>query len=270
MGAAIGAQLVTAGVPTFWAEEGRGASTLRRAGDAGLVARPRLADLAECPVIISICPPAAALEVAVSVAETGFQGTYLDANAISPRHARQIETIFTDRGGVTVVDGGVVGPPPRKPGTTRLYLSGPEDSVARFRELFGDTALRPVILDGPVGQASALKLSFATYNKISSALAAQAYALAEHHGVYDELRELAGDVLPGTPFGRPEGLVSAGQRAWRWEGEMAEIGAACTDASLPDDLLRAAEGLFAGWKQYKDDEGLTVAQLLAALRRQSP
>jgi 3-hydroxyisobutyrate dehydrogenase-like beta-hydroxyacid dehydrogenase len=267
MGAAIGAQLVSAGVRTLWAADGRGAATRRRAEEAGLTACSDLAELAACPVVISICPPAAALDVAAAIAETTFGGIYLDANAISPRHALDIERLFGERGGVTVVDGGVVGPPPRKPGTTRLYLSGPDAPAARLGELFTGTALRPIVLDGPVGRASALKLSFATYNKISSALAAQAYAFADHHGVYGELRELAQEALPGTPLGNPDGLVSAGQRAWRWEGEMAEIGAACTDASLPDALLRAAEALFGDWKQYKDGEGLTVAQLLAALHR---
>jgi 3-hydroxyisobutyrate dehydrogenase-like beta-hydroxyacid dehydrogenase len=270
MGAAIGAQLVSNDVRTLWVEDGRGAASRKRAEDAGLVARPSLGDLAECSIIVSICPPASAVDVAKAVATTEFQGVYLDANAISPGHACEIETLFAERGGVVVVDGGVVGPPPRKPGTSRLYLSGPDDVVREIRDLFAPTTLQPIVLKGPVGQASALKLSFATYNKISYALAAQAYALADHHGVYDELRDLAGAVLPNTPFGKPEEIATAGQRAWRWEGEMAEIGAACVDAAVPDDMLRAAEGTFAAWTAFKDDETVTVQQLLTALTDEDP
>ncbi|MCU1679481.1 MAG: hypothetical protein JWQ81_220 [Amycolatopsis sp.] len=265
MGAAVGAQLASAGTPVRWVSDGRGPATRRRAEAAGLVECARLDELAECSTILSVCPPAAAREVAASVAATGFEGVYVDANAISPEHAREIGTRFAHRDGVVVVDGGIVGPPPKKPGTTRLYLSGDARAVAGARDLFSPTELRPIVLNGPIGQASALKLAFASYNKLTYALAAQAYALAAHHGVFDELRDLAGDVLPDTPFGRPDSLVSAGQRAWRWEGEMAEIGAACAEASIPDALLRAVEAMFSRWSDYKDSDEVTVAQLLAAL-----
>jgi 3-hydroxyisobutyrate dehydrogenase-like beta-hydroxyacid dehydrogenase len=264
MGAAVGAQLTAAATRTLWVTDGRGQQSRERAEAAGLVACARLEDLAGCSTIISVCPPAAALDVAKAVAATPFAGTYVDANAISPRHAQEIEALFDGR--AEVVDGGIVGSPPKAGGNTRLYLSGAEAAVARVQDLFTGTELHPVVLPGPVGRASALKLSFASYNKLTYALAAQAYALAEHHGVAGELRELAGTVLPGTPFGQPDGLVSAGRRAWRWEGEMAEIGAACQDAGLPDALLVASEALFARWSQYKEDNGdLTFEQLLAAL-----
>ncbi|SEO45000.1 NAD(P)-dependent oxidoreductase [Amycolatopsis saalfeldensis] len=263
MGAAVGALLAARGVRTLWVSEGRGPATRRRGQEAGLVEVPRLADLAECGVMLSVCPPAFAAEVAAAVAKTPFQGVYLDANAISPRHTQQTEELFRHRGGVTVVDGGIVGPPPHRAGTTRLYLSGAE--APRLEALFSETFLQPIVLDGPVGRASALKLAFASYNKLTFALAAQSYALAAHHGVADDLRELAAAKLANTPLGQPAGIVSAGRRAWRWEGEMAEIAAACTDSALPPDLLTAAETLFARWQQYRDDPEVTVEQLLASL-----
>ncbi|HEY3712115.1 MAG TPA: DUF1932 domain-containing protein [Amycolatopsis sp.] len=264
MGAAVGALLAARGVRTLWVSEGRGVATRRRAREAGLVEVPRLEDLAECGVVLSVCPPAFAAEVAAAVAQTPFQGVYLDANAISPRHTRQIDELFRRRGGVKVVDGGIVGPPPRQEGVTRLYLSGAVAS--QMEALFADTFLQPIVLDGPVGQASALKLAFASYNKLTFALAAQSYALAEQHGVGDELRELAGAKLAGTPLGQPAGIVSAGRKAWRWEGEMAEIAAACADGGLPPGLLTAAEALFARWQDYRDDPQVTVEQLLASLK----
>lgn len=262
MGAAVGAQLVAAGYRCVWVPDERGPATRRRAADAGLVALAGTDELRDCEVVLSVCPPAAALDVAHQVARTGFTGCYVDANAISPRHSKEIETVLAD---ATVVDGGIVGPPPRQPGTTRLYLSGVDDAVARVHALFAGTAVTPVAVPGPVGAASALKLSFATYNKVSIVLAAQAHALARRHGVDTQLRELAAAALPGTPFANPDGLAAAGQRAWRWAPEMREIAETCRDAGLPADLLDAAETLLEYWRQYKDDPDVTLDQLLAAL-----
>lgn len=266
MGAAVGAQLVATGRRCGWVPDGRGPATRKRAAAAGLVAFGGLGELASCDVVLSVCPPAAALEVARQVARTGFTGCYVDANAISPRHSQQIAILLT-AGGATVVDGGIVGPPPRRPDSTRLYLSGPDDAVARVHALFAGTIVTPVVVPGEVGAASALKLAFATYNKVSTVLAAQAHALARHYGVDAQLRELATAALPATPLATPELLPSAGQRAWRWAPEMREIADACRDAGLPADLLDAAESFLEHWREHKDDPNITLDQLLAALSR---
>jgi 3-hydroxyisobutyrate dehydrogenase-like beta-hydroxyacid dehydrogenase len=265
MGAAVGAQLVAAGQRCVWVPDGRGEATHRRAAQAGLVALTGFEELATCEVVLSVCPPAAAVEVAREVARTGFTGCYVDANAISPRHSQEIATVLD---AATVVDGGIVGPPPHRPDTTRLYLSGADgtdDAVARVHALFADTVVTPVVVPGPVGAASALKLAFATYNKVSTVLAAQAHALARQHGVDTQLRELAAAVLPATPLAAPDGLTSAAQRAWRWAPEMGEIADACRDAGLPADLLDAAATFLEHWRQHKDDPDVTLDQLLAAL-----
>jgi 3-hydroxyisobutyrate dehydrogenase-like beta-hydroxyacid dehydrogenase len=263
MGAVVGAQLVATGQRCVWLPDGRGPATRSRAEAAGLIPAG-LDELASCEVVLSVCPPAAALDVAGLVARTGFAGCYVEANAISPDHSLAIAALLT-AGGATVVDGGIVGPPPRRPGTSRLYLSGPNDAVSRVHALFADTTLTPVALPGPVGTASALKLSFATYAKVSTLLAAHAHALARRHGVDAQLRELAADVLPGTAFAAPERLLSAGQRAWRWAPEMREIANASRDAGLPPDLLDAAATFLEHWRRHKDDPDLTVDQLLDAL-----
>jgi 3-hydroxyisobutyrate dehydrogenase-like beta-hydroxyacid dehydrogenase len=262
MGAAVGAQLVAAGHRCVWVPAGRGEATRRRAADAGLEALGGFEELASCDVVVSVCPPAAALDVAAQVARTGFTGCYVDANAISPRHSQEIATLLT---GATVVDGGIVGPPPRRPTTARLYLSGPDDAVAGVHALFDGTTVTPLVVPGAVGAASALKLAFATYNKVSIVLAAQAHALARQHGVESQLRDLAAAMRPGTPFASPEELTSAGQRAWRWAPEMHEIAEACRDAGLPADLLDAAENFLEHWRRHRDDPAVTLDQLFAAL-----
>jgi 3-hydroxyisobutyrate dehydrogenase-like beta-hydroxyacid dehydrogenase len=262
MGAAIGAQLVEAGQRCGWVPTGRTEATRQRAAAAGLVEVDGVEQLATCEIVLSVCPPAAALDVAHEVARTGFTGTYVDANAISPRHSQEIAAVLD---GATVVDGGIVGGPPRRPATTRLYLSGPHDAVAGVHALFTDTALMPIALTGPVGAASAIKLAFATYNKVSTLLAAQAHALARQHGVDAQLRELAAAVLPATPLARPDGLTSAAQKAWRWAPEMHEIADASRDAGLPAELLDAAETFLGHWRDHKDDPNVTLDRLLTAL-----
>src|SRR5205807_2605503 len=78
-------------------------------------------------------------------------------------------------------DGGIIGPPARKAGDTRLYLSGAgaADVAARFK----GSLLEAIVLDGPVGAASAIKMAYAGWNKGSQALLLAIRALAAHEGV---------------------------------------------------------------------------------------
>ncbi|MBK3637391.1 NAD(P)-dependent oxidoreductase [Streptomyces sp. MBT97] len=270
MGAQVAAQAVAAGATLRWLPQGRSEATRERAGDIGLRPAAGLRELAgACEILLSVCPPAAALDVAAQVADAGFRGVYVDANAVGPERMAEITDVFAG-GAVTVVDGGITGPPPREPGRTRLYLSGDDGAVARVRDLFEGTALTPFVLPGPVGRASALKLAFAAYNKISYALAAQACALADGHGVLDELVDLAGHLLPDTPLGTPEHLATAGARAWRWEPEMREIAGACRAAGVSAAFAEAAAATFGRWEAHKDDQAVTAGELIADLGRGTP
>ncbi len=78
MGAAVGRCLTDAGHLVLWASQGRGTATAARAESAGLADAGSIEDLAgRAEVIMSVCPPDAALEVSRAVA--GFEGTYVDA-----------------------------------------------------------------------------------------------------------------------------------------------------------------------------------------------
>ncbi|HEY4850806.1 MAG TPA: NAD(P)-binding domain-containing protein, partial [Streptosporangiaceae bacterium] len=115
MGAAVGGCLVAAGHPVLWASAGRSSGTGARAEAAGLRDAGTIAALSrQADIILSICPPAAALDVARSVAEpadSGFRGVFVDANAISPGTAREVCAIV-QAAGASYVDGGIIGPPP--------------------------------------------------------------------------------------------------------------------------------------------------------------
>jgi hypothetical protein len=135
-GTALGASLAAVCTGTrLWCGNGRSEATHARAVAAGLTDVGSIEALTKhADVIVSVCPPASALEVAAEVAAVGFDGIYVDVNAISPATTRTIGSRFA-----RFVDCGVVGPPVRSAGSTRLYLAG--DEADRVSELWRGTAL---------------------------------------------------------------------------------------------------------------------------------
>jgi 3-hydroxyisobutyrate dehydrogenase-like beta-hydroxyacid dehydrogenase len=240
MGAAVGRCLVGAGHQVLWASDGRGPDTAARAAAAALmdVRTPRQM-AAEASVIISVCPPHAALDVAWSV--HGFTGLYLDANAIAPDTAREVAKLITDSGG-RYVDGGIIGSPPRQPGTTRLYLSGAYAS--EIHALFAGTALEPRIVAGADTAASAVKMAYASWTKGSSALLLTARALAQAEGVEDTLLAEWSMSQPRLADQVDRAARSAVTKGWRWIGEMDEIAASMAGAGLPDGFHQAAAEVY--------------------------
>lgn len=264
MGATVGAAARSAGSRVLWASERRGDATRARAADAELEDVGSLEALVgAAEVVISVCPPHAASDVARAVAACGFGGLYVDANAIAPATSRSIGAIV-EAGGAEFVDGGIIGPPARRPGSTRLYLSG--SSAARVAALFKGSALAAIPLDGQVGAASALKLAFASWTKGSSALLMAVRALAIREGVDQALLEEWKTSIPDLPA-RSEGVVrGTARKAWRFVGEMEEIADAFRDAGLPDGFHRAAAELYARLADYAEPgEPPSVEEVAGAL-----
>jgi 3-hydroxyisobutyrate dehydrogenase-like beta-hydroxyacid dehydrogenase len=258
MGAAIGAQLVGAGHTVLWCRSGRSASTARRAEAAGLRGVDTLAGLLDaCEVVLSICPPASASDVARRCA--GFGGVYVEANAISPQRMVEIAGLFG-----SVVDGSIIGPPPHADRSARVYLSGVE--AARVRELFVGTQAKPVVLSERIGDASALKMAFGSYNKASHALAAVSHALADEYGVGAALLAEA-DEEAGGALAKIHRLPSVAARAWRWGPEMLEAAESFEAVGLPPELVTGAAAVFDRWAGDKDSADLGVDDVLRHLRR---
>jgi 3-hydroxyisobutyrate dehydrogenase-like beta-hydroxyacid dehydrogenase len=112
MGAAVGACLVSRGVRVVWASENRSAATSQRAEAAGFEDLGSLpCALAASDAVLSICVPSGAFELAQQVAAHAFKGIYIDANAISPAHSREIGQLV-ESAGASFVDGGIIGLPP--------------------------------------------------------------------------------------------------------------------------------------------------------------
>jgi len=269
MGVTVGASVRAGGSRVLWASEGRSAQTRERAAAAGIEDAKTLASLcAASGVIFSVCPPHSALDLARAVAAQGFPGLYVDGNAVSPGTAREIGRIV-EGAGATFVDGGIIGPPARARGTTRLYLSG--EQAGRIARLFAQGPLEAIALDGGPGAASALKMAYAAYTKGTAALLVSIRALAIRAGVD---QALLGEWARSQPELGARSERAAGEtarKAWRFTGEMAEIAATFDDAGLPDGFFRAAGEIYESLAGYKDAPDMPsvaeVAKALAGRRR---
>jgi 3-hydroxyisobutyrate dehydrogenase-like beta-hydroxyacid dehydrogenase len=262
MGAEVGAAARAGGARVLWVSAGRGGATRDRAGTAGLEDAGTLqAALAQASVVLSVCPPHAAVDLATSVAAGPFRGTYVDANAISPETSRRIGAIV-EAAGATFVDGGIIGPPPTKPGTTRLYLSGP--ASAEVAALFNGSPLGAVVLDAPIGAASAIKGCYAGWTKGAATLLLSVRALARHEGVEAALAEEWKISQPNL-FAQLDRAVLQSRKGWRWIAEMEEIGATFDRAGLPDGYALAAAEVCRRLEAFKDARGLTIEDVVEAL-----
>jgi Domain of unknown function (DUF1932) len=244
MGAAVG---TAARGDVLWAGEERSEETAERARafrDVGSLE----ALVAESEIVLSICPPGIAENVARDVAGAGFKGLYVEANAIAPPRAERIASDL----GLRVVDGGIVAKT-----AIDLYLSGADEDVRRVAALFEGTEVVPLPLPGGIGAASALKMAFGGWNKIGVLLAAQAHAIAGAYGVSDAL------AAEGVPT---DSILRAGPKAWRWAAEMEEIADTCASLGVPDGLGRAAAEVCARWDGQRG-RAPGLDELLADLAR---
>jgi 3-hydroxyisobutyrate dehydrogenase-like beta-hydroxyacid dehydrogenase len=243
MGATVGAACVAT---VSWCSAGRSPESRRRAELAGLEEVDSLEELTGASrVIVSVCPPGEALAVARSVAELGFDGVYVDANAIAPSTAREVGALF-DR----FVDGGIVGPPASQSGTTRMYVSG--DEAPAIADLWTGSALDVRVIDGGAGAASALKMAYATWTKVSGALLLDVRALAVAEGVEEALLAEWAISQPGTTERSLSTARGVAPKAWRFVGEMDQIARSFSDVGLPDGFAIGAAQVYERLASFKD------------------
>ncbi|MEK6440311.1 NAD(P)-dependent oxidoreductase [Pseudonocardia sp. T1-2H] len=244
MGASLGSALKGRAGAVIWAAAGRTRATSKRAELADLVGVPDLAELARrSDVIISICPPHAARDVAEQIA-AAVEGRerrplVVDANAVSPGTVAGIGALL---GAEDVVDGAVIGPPAWEKGRTVLWLSGAHAGV--IADLFAGTPFDARVLGPELGTASALKACFALQSKALPAIWLELDEAARTFGVDAELRaELA---RTGVDYPRALGAVAgvAAEKGWRWVREMEQAADAFAAIGLPDGFNRAAAEMY--------------------------
>lgn len=244
MGHAIGAVLHQHQIRVITQLQDRSTRTIALAQAAGFT---KVSDdetlVRESDIILSILPPdqAPALveRIARALRNTGATPLFVDCNAIAPRTVRALEQQITEAG-AGFVDVGIIGGPPRPGGTgPRLYASGPcAAEVAQLRAAGLDIR----VLGLHVGQASSLKMCYASLTKGLTALATESLVAGQIMGVQEalitELQELPlfqmiERSIPGMP-----------PKAYRWVGEMREIAQTFADLGLPPQMHEGAASLY--------------------------
>jgi 3-hydroxyisobutyrate dehydrogenase-like beta-hydroxyacid dehydrogenase len=200
-------------------------------------------------VLLSVCPPHAAEHVAEQVLSHSFSGLYLDANAISPQRAVRISERML-QAGVTFVDGGIIGGPAWSPGSTWLYLSGPEAEA--IASLFSEGPLEVEVIGQAVGKASALKMCYAANTKGTTALLCAVVAAAERLGVREELEQQWTRGEAGYAERTAQRVRNVTKKAWRFAGEMEEIASTFRYAGLPGEFHDGASVLYRRIAGFKD------------------
>jgi len=270
MGSTIGACAATSGARVLWAAEQRSAASRKRAEQAGLLdAGDLAAAVRQSDIVLSVCPPEFATEVAVSVAAQKFKGIYVDANAVSRATAEEIGKIVT-KAGASFVDGGIIGSPVRKAGTTRMYLSG--EKAEDVAQLFSKSMLDARSISATPGEASALKVVYAAWTKGTDALILAIRALATHEGVDNALLEEWKISQPALENKCLRAAANVAPKMWRYVGEMREIAEAFKSAGLPNGFHSAAAEVSERLACFKDqtEPGPTLAAVLEKLGAIAP
>ena len=263
MGSSLGACLRSKRHHVGWVSDARSRDTRDRAEADAFSEYGDLENaLKSMDVVVSICPPEFAEKNAESVVGLGFTGIYVDANATSPMTAARIATLV----GENFVDGSVIGPPARRAGTTRLYLSGSKASY--IRDLFAGTFATPTDLGFATTAASALKMCYAAYTKGTSALLINIRALAEANSITHALLAEWSISQPELQTRSERTGPSISRKAWRFAAEMREIAGTFSENGLPNGFHEGAAQVYERLSNFKDQPPATTKDLVRSLLEQ--
>lgn len=242
MGSAIGAALREGGADVVTTVAGRSERTAHLARRAGLECLPDLdAVVREAEIVLSIAPPGEAEAIAGAIGDaatrTGARPLVADLNAISPATARRVEATLA-AAGLELVDGSISGPPPLRPGTTRIYLSGPRAAAVAELPVAGVDLIR---VGDEIGTASAVKMCTASVYKGTVALLTQALLTARANGVLEHVLADLGELADGAA----RTIARAATKSDRYVGEMHEIAATQAAAGLTPALFEAMAVVYA-------------------------
>jgi 3-hydroxyisobutyrate dehydrogenase-like beta-hydroxyacid dehydrogenase len=193
---------------------------------------------------LSIAPPTAAPDIArnaiAAMQRTGKTIPYADCNAISPMTVMSMADEFADAD-IPFIDGGIIGRAPGVDSKTQFYCSGAH--AVRLKVLDGK-GMAVTVLSDRIGDASALKMCFASITKGTNALYAAALIAAARYGLGAELAQEIEGRAPGTWQAMNRAVPWLAADAERWTGEMEEIAATYDAVGMPDGFHRGAAALF--------------------------
>ncbi|MCY4214772.1 MAG: DUF1932 domain-containing protein, partial [Gammaproteobacteria bacterium] len=165
--------------------------------------------------------------------------------------------------GERYVGGGIVGPPARSPGSTRLFLSGPRAAVAA--DWLAAGFIETVVLGERPGAAKALKMCYAAYTKGANALLLAVRALAEAEDVTDALLTEWSRSQPGLAQRSERSAQAVSPKAWRFAGEMLEIAATFEAAGLPGGFHQAAASVYERMAELKEADQPQLCDVMQRL-----
>ena len=267
MGAGVGQRLADNGCRVLTSLAGRSDASRARAAAASM-ADASDAEIAAAWMILSIVPPGDALALAERLAPalkaSATKPLYVDCNAVSPDTVLKIAAVI-EAAGAPFVDAGVIGLAPRSGYTPVIYASGAE--AARFAALTAH-GLNIRVMDGPVGQASALKMCYAGLTKGLHAVGVSVIRGAIEAGIDETfLAELQSSQpqLLNYFIARTPGTFA---KAYRWVAEMQEIGDFLGGEG--EAIYDGAAALFERMARDHDGPRTEEAELMAFLARAQP
>jgi putative dehydrogenase len=244
MGSGVGGRLAQNGVAVRTSLTGRSESSARRAKSAGMVDATDT-QIAACDIILSIVPPGEALGLAERLAPALRAATkkpvYVDCNAVNPQTVLRIARAVEETG-ATFVDGGIIGGPPA-PGTTgtKLYISGP---AAPRVMVLGQHGMDMRLQAGPIGAASAMKMSYAGITKGFTALGAAMMLAAARAGTAEALHAELSDSQKALLGWLTKAMPKMHSKAYRWVAEMEEISGFVGEDPAAAQFFQAAARLY--------------------------
>ncbi len=246
MGQGIALSLKSSGYAVHTALDGRSDRTRTLAREAGLNDCGSMTNLLEtCEVVLSVINPAAAMDnaraVAAAMQACGRGRLFVECNAVAPQTATTIAALITSAGG-DCIDAGIIGPPPRGKARMHLYASGPH---AALLEQITTAGIEVRVMSDRIGDASAIKMCYASYTKGAVALGVEMLMTARRLGVDAALHRELQESLATSHDWITSRSTSMPPKAHRWVPEMLEIAKTFEDAGLTPRILQGAADMYA-------------------------
>jgi 3-hydroxyisobutyrate dehydrogenase-like beta-hydroxyacid dehydrogenase len=268
MGAGIGKRLTERGARVLTSLKGRGGGSAARAKEAGMT---DVADdnelVANADFILSVVPPGQAQALAERLkgplAKASRNPVYVDCNAVAPDTAKAIGQTLAGLP-IRFADGGIIGGPPQGSYSPALYVSGDAANDAAKLNNYG---LRTRPLDGPVGMASALKMSYGGLTKGFTAIGTAIMLGAMRAGCAEALVQELSESRPQDLTWLSRQVPSMFPKAYRWVAEMEEISNFLGDDPASHDVYLGIARLYERLASGQDGSSKEAAEELALLRQ---
>ena len=245
MGAGVGRRLHESGAEVRTLLTGRSPASAERARAAGMVAAADERELlAGADFFLSILPPdqaeALARKMAPTLTALAEKPIYIDCNALSPQTVQKVAAIVAPTG-ADFVDAGIIGGPPRPGYSPGIYATGP--AVAKTA-ILRDWGIDWRVIDGPIGAASGLKMSYAGITKGTTAIAAAMLLGAARFGCAEALIAELSQSQPQMLARMRSNIPGMYDKAYRWVGEMEEISDFLEENPPSRDIYAAVARLY--------------------------